>query len=142
MSVIVADASVVVKWLLPEREGEADVHQALRLLEKVGTGRVTLYEPPHWLVEVAAVMARLSPGTARDDIRDLHAMEVAVLDTQPVYVTACELAIELDHHLFDTLYHAVALHLPDALLVTADDRYYRKAHSRGRIVRLRDLPLS
>jgi hypothetical protein len=43
-----------------------------------------------------------------------------------------------NHHLFDTLYHAVALEHEDALLVTADDRYYRKAEHYGTIAVLRD----
>jgi len=48
------------------------------------------------------------------------------------------LTIETDSHLFDTLYHAVALEHEDALLVTADDRYHRKAAHNGRIASLRD----
>jgi len=39
---------------------------------------------------------------------------------------------------FDTMYHAVALSRPDALLVTADERYWRAARGVGRIVRLAD----
>jgi hypothetical protein len=33
----------------------------------------------------------------------------------------------LPAHLFDTLYHAVALSVPGAVLVTADRRYFAKA---------------
>jgi hypothetical protein len=39
--------------------------------------------------------------------------------------------------LFDTLYHATALEY-DARLVTADDRYHRKAHTLPGIIHLRD----
>lgn len=49
------------------------------------------------------------------------------------------LAIDLKHHLFDTLYHAVALTHSDAVRVTADESYYRKARAMGRIVHLADL---
>jgi len=48
------------------------------------------------------------------------------------------LALETTHHLFDTLYHAVALELEDALLVTADERYHGKAERYGTIRALRD----
>ena len=58
-----------------------------------------------------------------------------------VYATACDLAIRLNHPLFDTLYHAVALHTPDATLVTADRRYFDKAQSIGQIVQLGDMNL-
>jgi hypothetical protein len=40
--------------------------------------------------------------------------------------------------LFDTLYHAVALEHEDALLVTADERYYGKAEGYGTIRTLHD----
>lgn len=101
-------------------------------------GRLQLIQPPHWLAEVAAVVARLSPATAAEDLRDLHELGIIVVQSSEVYTTACELSISLDHHLFDTLYHAVALSPADATLVTADDRYYRKAHARGQITRLAD----
>ncbi len=48
------------------------------------------------------------------------------------------LAVSLDQHLFHTLYHAVALVSPDCTLVTADERYYNKAHKERSIALLRD----
>ncbi len=51
---------------------------------------------------------------------------------------ATNLAIETNYHLFDTLYHAVALENEDALLVTADDRYRMKAERYGMIAALRN----
>ena len=133
MTRIVADASVVVKWLLPERDHEAGVEPALNILQQVKKGNITLHQPPHWLAEVAAVVTRLSPATARRKIMALYEMECEVIETPEVYLTACELSIEFEHHVFDTLYHAVALHLGRATLVTADERYYQKARSRGGI---------
>jgi predicted nucleic acid-binding protein len=135
---VVADASVVVKWLLPVRDNEQDVEQALNLLRSARGDAVMLYEPPHWLAEAAAVVTRLSAATAEQDIADLHAMAIRVVDSEAVYLTASRLSRELDHHLFDTLYHAVALNVDDAVLVTADERYFTKAAGRGRVVLLRD----
>ncbi len=65
-------------------------------------------------------------------------MDIPIVQSVHVYLTACKLSRELDHHLFDTLYHALALSLDDAVLVTADERYYKKASRRGRLVLLRD----
>jgi predicted nucleic acid-binding protein len=65
-------------------------------------------------------------------------MDIPIVQSARVYSTACKLSGELDHHLFDTLYHAVALSFDDAILVTADERYYKKASQRGRLVLLRD----
>lgn len=135
---IVADASVAIKWLLPATHEEQDLENALDLLQGVRSERIHLVQPPHWLAEVAAVVTRLSPATAQEDISDLYAMDIAIVQSAHVYSTACKLSRELDHHLFDTLYHAVALSLDDAILVTADERYCKKASHRGRLVLLRD----
>ena len=141
MTRLVVDASVVVKWLLPQREDEADIEQALMLLDGVRNGRLLVHQPVHWLAETAAVLVRLSPATAATDVADLYAMNLPVESGLEVYLVACELARALNHHVFDTLYHAVALTLPDTMLVTADARYERNARRRGAIMLLRDLSL-
>jgi len=138
----VADASVAVKWFLPPTEAEQGHDRAVALLQGVKSGQIALREPPHWLAEVAAVLSRLAPATARQNIEDLYAMRIPVMETPEIYVTASKLAVSLDQHLFDTLYHAVALVSPDFTLVTADERYYDKAHKEGSIALLRDFDLS
>jgi predicted nucleic acid-binding protein len=65
-------------------------------------------------------------------------MRIAVVETVGLYTTASKLAVSLDQHLFDTLYHAVALLVPDCTLVTADERYYTRARKTGSITLLRD----
>lgn len=134
----VADASVAVKWCLPPTNTERDRDQAIALLEGVKSGRIALRQPPHWLAEVAAVLSRLAPTTARQDIEDLYAMRIPVVESVEIYTTASRLAISLDQHVFDTLYHAVALLTPDCTLVTADERYYGKARKAGSIALLGD----
>jgi predicted nucleic acid-binding protein len=134
----VADASVAVKWFLPPTEAEQDHDQAVALLQGVKSGRIALREPPHWLAEVAAVLTRLAPASARQDIENLWAMRIPVMETPEIYVAASKLAVLLDQHLFDTLYHAVALLGTDCTLVTADERYYRKARKEGSIKLLSD----
>jgi hypothetical protein len=49
------------------------------------------------------------------------------------------MSIALKHHLFDTLYHAVALE-EQATLVTADEVYFGKAKDLGAIQLLGDFP--
>jgi predicted nucleic acid-binding protein len=133
---LVLDASVIVKWLVADPEREADVDKALALMGKVRTGEVSLIQPIHWLAEVASVLARLNPGTVEEDIEFLHEMELDVADSLTIQRRACRLAIGLKHHFFDTLYHAVALETEEAMLVTADRRYLKKARRLGRIVDL------
>ncbi len=141
MTNVVADASVAVKWFLPPTDAELDGDRAIGLLQGVKDGRIALREPPHWLAEVAAVLSRLTPTTAHQDIELLYAMRIPTVDTAEVYIAASKLAIRLDQHVFDTLYHALALLLPDCTLVTVDARYYRKARSLGAIKLLADLDL-
>ncbi len=136
--IVVLDASVVLKWLLEDPTREPDTEKALFLVESVVLGRLEVLQPVHWLAEVAAVVARLAPQTAVSDVEMLSALEFPTTDDPNVIRRATGLAIETNHHLFDALYHAVALEHEDTLLVTSDDRYYRKAKGYGRIVTLRD----
>jgi predicted nucleic acid-binding protein len=134
--ILVVDASVVVKWLIADPQQEADLDHASGLVDAVGTGEMQLIQPVHWLAEVAGVLARTNPETLEADLLWLYEMELEVADTLAIYQRAGSLAITLNHHLFDTLYHAVALETPGATLVTADNRYLNKARSLGRIVHL------
>lgn len=134
----VIDASVAVKWLLRESPREQDTLAAMQLLEGVTDGSIEPIQPPHWLAEVAAVVARVAPELATDGVQFLHALQLSTSDAAEVYVEACRLATELDHHLFDTLYHAVARCEPGATCITADEAYYRKAHAVGSLTLLRD----
>jgi predicted nucleic acid-binding protein len=141
VSIIVVDASVIVKWLIPEKDDENDIEQAFAVLEGIKSRQVDICQPPHWLAEVAAVATRLVPQSADEDIRDLCAMKFPVTETPEIYRHASELAHTLGHHLFDTLYHATALSLGNAYLVTADEKYHGKAASHGHILLLRDFRL-
>lgn len=134
---LVVDASVAVKWVLPEPATESDGDRAAALLNAIRENRVELVQPPHWLAEVAAVISRLRPEVANQAVDLLHALELAVEEDAGIYKRASRIARQLDHHLFDTLYHALALER-DAVLVTADDRYLRKAGALGGIVSLSD----
>lgn len=134
----VVDAGVVVKWLQPQHGLEENA--ALGLLRAYKNEEITLLQPVHWLAEVAAMQARLSPATLRDDMADLQALQLAVADTPAIWQSACELAVSLDLPLFDTLYHAVALCTPETRLVTADAGCYEKAANKGAIVLLQDWP--
>ncbi len=130
---VVLDASVALKWFLADASGEDHVAQALGLLGQVASGDMKLLQPPHFLAEVAAVLARLKPQQALDDLLDLLDIEFETADHPGIYTRALELATRYQHHLFDTLYHAVALETPGTEFITADGRYFDKARSEGRI---------
>jgi len=135
---VVVDASVVIKWLLQDPEGEAGTDKATSLMEAVIKGEQPVLQPTHWVVEVGAVLARESPATAADDVTMLNALELPATDEPLILRRGVELATELKQHLFDTFYHAVALETPEGILVTADDRYLRAAREKGQIMHLMD----
>ncbi|MEK6591887.1 MAG: hypothetical protein AABZ67_02270, partial [Pseudomonadota bacterium] len=72
----IADASVAVKWAFPFRDDEADGEKAVALLDSYRKGEIALLEPPHWLTEVAAVIARQSPETVRQYVEVLHTLRI------------------------------------------------------------------
>jgi len=138
--ICVVDASVAVKWFA---EGdwalrEDHLEPALDILRVSRSGALDLYQPPHFLAEVAAVLARLTPDTAQLCADDIAAMNITWAAPTVAYAPAIELACALKHHLFDTLYHALALQTPGSTLVTADRHYFDKARHLGQIVWLPD----
>lgn len=136
--IIVVDASVVIKWLLQDPEREADTEKATALMQRVTSGEQPCVQPVHWIVEVGAVLARVSSKTAADDVTLLAALELPTTDDPLIVRRGVELAVELKQHLFDTFYHAVALENSDAVLVTADERYLQVAQGKGRIKHVKD----
>ena len=139
--ILVVDASVAAKWFLHFRPEEQDARHALAILAGIDDGRVRMLQPPHFIAEMGAVLAREKPQDALADLADLMAVEFELAGGPALYETACKLALSLGHHLFDTLYHAVALHTPGAVLVTADHKYFDKAKAVGYIAYLPDLAL-
>jgi len=138
--ICVVDASVAVKWFV---EGdwarrEDDVEPALEILKASTHGTLDFYQPPHFLAEVTAVLTRLQPDQAQQYIDNLAHLNITWAAPTVAYARAIEQARQLDHHLFDTLYHAVALSIPRAVLVTADRRYFAKAQHLGQIAWLAD----
>lgn len=130
------DASVVVKWHVANPE-EKDSEQAVLLLDAIIEGSVELVEPPHALAEIAAVLSRILPEGAESRFEEVCRIFAngKIVSDNSVYWKAIELSRRLDHHLFDTLYHAVALE-SGATLITADERYFSKAEELGRILLL------
>lgn len=135
---LVVDASVIIKWLLQDSGRESATEHATELMRAVVLGEVEVLQPFHWLAEVAAVACRLSPATAERDVLRIQALELPATDAPAVLARACRIATRSRTHAFDALYHAVALETPAAVLVTADDTYFRAARSLGGIVSLAD----
>lgn len=131
---LVVDASVIVRNILEEPDRER--------AERVMT-RDDLHAPAQAWLETANALRR------RATERRIAAVEpraylaalphlVSLHADAPLNEAAFELAVALDHEIYDCLYLALALEL-DCRLVTADDRFVAKAGRRhaGRVAALR-----
>ncbi len=126
----VVDASVALKWFRGGEPDEENVEEAVELLLAIQTGEVEVIQPPHWKAEVLSVLARQYPEDIDTMAGAVEALGFTAIDTLEIYQRAGRLANKLNHHLFDTLYHAVALET-GAEFVTADRKYARKARGEG-----------
>jgi predicted nucleic acid-binding protein len=79
------------------------------------------------------VITRLESDYANDIFIAVSNTEMTISDHPETYQAVIRLSVELNHHLFDTLYHSEALNMPDTVLITADETYYRKAKDYGQI---------
>ena len=115
---IVIDASVAVKWVLPENGSEA----ASSLLSE------ELIAPTFWLLEAASVLWRrqrrgeMSVDQAGARLLGLINAPVAPVPIEPHIERSLKLAAELDHPVYDCLYLAIAIK-HDTHVVTADRRF-------------------
>ncbi len=132
----VVDASIIVKWFLKENPHENYVEEALALLNAFKENKITIIQPVHWLAEVAEVTARVAPNISKRVITDLYLLNIRTCNEREVYLRANTIANKLEHHLFDTLYHAVALYSKKGIFLTADTKYFKKAQSLGNIQHL------
>ena len=125
---IVLDASVALKFLLPE----ADSALALRLLES----RAALVAPDILPLELAAAVAKYHRRRliTLDEARDVTAAAgrpaVDLHPSQPLLASAFELSLLLGHGVHGCLYLVLARGL-SAPLVTADRRMRGKADRAG-----------
>ncbi len=124
---MVVDASVVVKWFIEEPGSD----RAADLLDRSGTGRLTLHAPDLCLSEVANTIwklvsrRRVLGSTEGHEV--VHALERLPLVNAPtsrIIRRAYAVAIETGLTVYDALYIALA-ELRTCEMVTADRRMVR-----------------
>jgi predicted nucleic acid-binding protein len=130
--IVVADASVALKWIFHDAAGETDVSAALSLLDGVRQGSVELLQPEHWIIEIAQAVVLKTPERAKTVMADFQTLPFGLIHSWDILSEAMELSARLKHHLFDAIYHAIALE-HNAVFITADDRYFAKAFPLGNI---------
>jgi predicted nucleic acid-binding protein len=117
----VLDASVVVKWFLPEPWSEA--------ARRLRTPDLEVHSPDLLLLETSnafwkhVVRGTLDVSVAREAVEALAVAPIFLWGAKPLFATAFELARETGRSVYDCTYLALAIQraLP---LVTADRRFY------------------
>lgn len=126
---LLVDTSVIIKWFLdePGREAALSVLDSDERLDCLDFG----------LAEVANVLWRrvrkkdIAFGQAQSAIVELDEIFVSVHPSSPLLERGLELARQLDHSVYDCLFLAAALAEPGLVLVTADEKFFRKCDKAG-----------
>jgi len=116
---LVVDASVAVKWFLPE----PDAQPAVALLR----ADHRLIAPDLLWIEVASVLWKvvrrgaLAADEAERMVSDAAAFPVEIFESSTLLTDTMRIATATDRTIYDSLYVALAAR-EDAVMVTADDR--------------------
>jgi len=122
----VLDASVAVKWYVPEVHSE----KALSLLEAQRSADLAIHVPDLFLAEAGNILwkkvrrGEISERDAGEISRALLSLPKTVYPTEALLAASLELACRLGRTVYDSLYLALAA-LLDAPLITADQRLFR-----------------
>jgi predicted nucleic acid-binding protein len=138
---IVVDASVALKWFLLHRPDEQDLSKAGALALAAEQGKIRLFAPPHWRLEVLGVLSRNAPTVVEEALIELSGLGASIVDEFDICLEAANMSAQFNQHIFDTMYHAVAISC-SATLVTANEAYFVKTRSRGHIALLSDFELA
>lgn len=138
MKMVVPDASVILKWVLPDPKGEQDVEQALYLRDSAVNGKISIKVPSLWLYEVGNTLTRRFADRSQELLEALMDFN---LDESGVDAEWLGQAIALTRRynvtFYDAAYHALAL-AEKGVFVTADAKYVRKAGKAGAVVVLKE----
>lgn len=135
LPIVVPDASVILKWVLPS-DGEPDSDRARLLLAAIAEERVRALVPALWLFEVGNIVARrFAPHAARwlSPLMKFGLEEVA--PTERWLATTLDLASKYDNAFYDAAYHATAL-VHGGVFVTADAQYAARSRAASGVIEL------
>jgi predicted nucleic acid-binding protein len=121
MKKLIVDASVAIKWFVPEIHSEA----AARLLDP----RFILFAPDLIGPELGNTVWKkvrrreITTEEATEILNVFPSMGVEIYPSSVLLTSAFELAVALDRTVYDSLYLALAV-AQDGALITADQRFY------------------
>jgi predicted nucleic acid-binding protein len=126
VNLVVVDASVAVKWFLPEN-GEALADQALALLDKYDKQEVQFVVPDLFYVEIASAIrkavrvGRVPRAFGDQALLLLTQREFPTVPSRKLLDSAFQIATTFDRTVYDSLYVALAVRT-ESQLITADER--------------------
>lgn len=135
LQLVVPDASVLLKWVLPS-DDEPDADHARLLRAAIRDEAVRALVPALWLYEVGNTIARRFPQHAEAWLSAL--MKFGLEEAPPSHAwlaKVLELTGRYEVSFYDAAYHALAL-LHEGLFVTADTRYVDRVKESGSVVAL------
>ena len=122
MSGYVVDASVAIKWFIPEIHSDAAL-QAKRLRQR-------LHVPAFMTMELGNVIAKkirrgeLTREDGRSILKELRHLPLQRHADERLFPAAYELALDTQQSLYDCLYLALA-EAVDGRLITADRKFFK-----------------
>lgn len=125
MKIVVPDASVLLKWVLP---GDLEPHRdkALSVRESFLQGRIDLLLPGLWIYEVGNILGRHCPEDAFLRLEALLGFSVPQAEIDAGHLDrAMQMSIAHQVSFYDACYHALAIST-DGVFVTADEQYAKK----------------
>ncbi|MBN1240422.1 MAG: type II toxin-antitoxin system VapC family toxin [Gammaproteobacteria bacterium] len=132
LPVVVPDASVLLKWVLPSHD-EPEADRALSLRDAIAEETVQALLPGLWLYEVGNTLARRFPEHAEASLRALVKFQIE--EAQPTarwLETVLALTRDYGVTFYDASYHAVAI-VHGGVFITADRRYVGHVGGEGSI---------
>ncbi len=137
LPIVVPDASVILKWVLPSAD-EPGAAQAQLVRTAVLEERVRVLVPSLWIYEVGNTISRKFPTQAVDWLAALVKFGLQDAPRSEKWLShALGLVIRFGCTFYDAAYHAVALS-HNGVFVTADSRYVQLADGAGSVVALGD----
>jgi predicted nucleic acid-binding protein len=132
---VVPDASVLLKWVLPS-DDEPDADKALLLRAAIRDEAVHALLPALWLYEVGNTIARRFPTHASGWLSALMKFGLEEASpSEPWLTKILELTRRYEVSFYDAAYHALAL-IHKGLFVTADSRYVNRVKEPGSVIAL------